>query len=381
MTIEVAKSLSDGLGDSSAGRADQPSALGPQPSLFSPIGLAERALIPDAVLRLGIRHMCARRLREEHSTAAVAASQKFQARLDELRASPLAIHTGAANEQHYELPPRFFELCLGKRLKYSSCLFARGDESLDQGEAAMLELYGQRAELADGQDILELGCGWGSLTLWMAQRLPNSRITAVSNSRPQREFIETRCRASALTNVRVVTCDVNELELPAAQFDRVVSIEMFEHMRNYEWLMGNIASWLRPGGKLFVHIFCHRELMYPFETDGADNWMGRYFFTGGLMPAADTLLWFQRDLRIERQWRLSGRHYQRTANLWLANQDAHRDEVRDVLRSVYGDAARVWQQRWRMFWMACAELFGYRNGNEWLVGHYRFAKPGTRKFS
>lgn len=375
MTIDVAESPSDGLEETNAIRTGRASARNPRPSLFTGIGLAERALLPDALLRFGIRRLCAQRLREEQAADSVAAWQKFQARLDALRASPLAIHTDAANEQHYELPPRFFELCLGKRLKYSSCFFARGDETLEQGEDAMLALYGTHAELADGQDILELGCGWGSLTLWMAERYPHSRITAVSNSRPQREFIEARCRESGFDNVRIVTRDVNALELAPAQFDRVVSIEMFEHMRNYERLLGNIAAWLRPGGKLFVHIFCHRELMYPFETDGDDNWMGRYFFTGGLMPAADTLLWFQRDLRIEQQWRLSGRHYERTANLWLANQDAHRDAVLDVLRAAYGDAAPLWHQRWRMFWMACAELFGYRAGNEWLVGHYRFARP------
>jgi len=344
-------------------------------SPVSLIRLAERGLLPDAVIRLGIRRLCAQRLRDERTGGASAAWERFQQRIAELRASPLAIHTDAANEQHYELPPRFFELCLGNRLKYSSCLYARGDETLDQAEEAMLALYAERARLCDGQDILELGCGWGSLTMWMAQHFPQSCITAVSNSRPQREFIEARCRQSGFHNVEVITCDVNRLDLPQSRFDCVVSIEMFEHMRNYERLLGNIAAWLRPGGKLFVHIFCHRELLYPFETEGEDNWMGRYFFTGGLMPSADTLLWFQRDLRIEQQWRLSGTHYERTANAWLENHDAHRDEVMTVLRQAYGDAAPAWNQRWRMFWMACAELFGYRHGNEWLIGHYRYAKP------
>jgi cyclopropane-fatty-acyl-phospholipid synthase len=265
-------------------------------------------------------------------------------------------------------------LCLGKRLKYSSCFFSSGNESLDEAEEAMLVLYAERAQLADGQDILELGCGWGSLTLWMAERFRGSRITAVSNSRPQREFIESQCRARGLNNVNVITHDVNTLQLDRSQFDRVASIEMFEHMRNYDTLLGRIASWLRPGGKLFVHIFCHRELLYPFETDGDDNWMGRYFFTGGLMPSADTLLLFQNDLRIEQQWRLSGTHYERTANAWLKNQDSHCDEVLDVLKQAYGNDALVWNQRWRMFWMACAELFGYAGGNEWIVAHYRFAR-------
>ena len=347
------------------GAADTPRGL---------IGLAERGLLPDWAIRAGIRRLCAQRLHEEHAQDAPAAWARFRQCLDDLRESAVAIHTDAANAQHYELPPRFFELCLGKRLKYSSCYYPRGDETLEQAEEAMLSLYGERAQLADGQDVLELGCGWGSLTLWMAQRYPQSRITAVSNSAPQREFILARCRASGLGNVEVITQDVNRLELPSTRFDRCVSIEMFEHMRNYATLLQRIASWLRADGKLFVHIFCHRELMYPFETQGEDNWMGRHFFTGGLMPGADTLLWFQDDLAIERQWRLSGTHYEKTANAWLANQDAKRDEVLPVLKAAYGDRARIWHQRWRMFWMACAELFGYRDGNEWMVAHYRFAK-------
>ncbi len=336
--------------------------------------LAERGLLPDWAIRAGIRRLCAQRLREEGAADAVTAWTHFQRCLDNLRESAVAIHTDAANAQHYELPPRFFELCLGKRLKYSSCYYPRGNETLEQAEEAMLSLYGERAELADGQDVLELGCGWGSLTLWMAQRYPQSRITAVSNSAPQREFILARCRTSGLGNVEVITQDVNRLELASSRFDRCVSIEMFEHMRNYAVLLERIASWLRADGKLFVHIFCHRELMYPFETQGDDNWMGRHFFTGGLMPSADTLLWFQHDLTIERQWRLSGTHYEKTANAWLANQDSNCAEVLKVLEQAYGDQARVWHQRWRMFWMACAELFGYRGGNEWLVAHYLFSK-------
>jgi len=340
------------------------------------LGLAERGVLPDALIRYGIRKQCALRLEEEHAGHAEGAWTMFRQRLAELQESPVAIHTDAANAQHYELPPRFFELCLGKRLKYSSCYYPNGDESLDQAEIAMLKLYGERAELCDGQEILELGCGWGSLTLWMAEQYPNAHITAVSNSRPQREFIEARCRERGFANVSVITQDVNRLDLAATAFDRCVSIEMFEHLRNYDTLLGRIARWLKPGGKLFVHIFCHRELMYPFETEGEDNWMGRHFFTGGLMPAADTLLWFQRDLRIEQQWRLNGSHYERTANHWLQNQDTHRDEVLGVLKQAYGEElAPLWNQRWRMFWMACAELFGYADGNEWLVGHYRFVRP------
>lgn len=338
------------------------------------IELCERGFLPDALIRAGIRRLCAQRLREECAADAEASWARFTALLEELRRSPIAIETEAANTQHYELPAGFFRLCLGRRLKYSSCYYPRGDESLDEAEEAMLALYGERAELADGQHILELGCGWGSLTLWMAERFPAARITGVSNSRSQREHILAEAGRRGLGNVEILTCDVNRLELDRT-FDRVVSIEMFEHMRNYATLLERIHGWLRPDGKLFVHIFCHRELMYPFETEGEDNWMGRHFFTGGLMPAADTLLHFQQHLLLERQWRLSGRHYQRTANHWLANQDRHRAEVMEILVRAYGaDQAARWNQRWRMFWMACAELFGFRDGNEWLVGHYRFVR-------
>lgn len=341
------------------------------------LGLAERGLVPDALLRAGIRRMCAARLQDEHAGDPDAAARRNAALIAELRASPVAIHTDAANRQHYELPPAFFTRCLGPRLKYSGCFYPTGKETLAQAEEAMLALYCERAKLADGQDILELGCGWGSLTLWMAQHYPNARITAVSNSAPQRAFIEAQCRDRGFANVRVITCDVNRLELPASNFDRCVSVEMFEHMRNYATLLGRIGGWLRPGGALFVHIFCHRTLLYPFETEGEGNWMGRHFFTGGLMPAADTLLWFQDSLRIDERWLVDGTHYERTANHWLANQDARHDEVMAILREAYGDAAKLWFQRWRMFWMACAELFGYDHGREWMVAHYRFTKETT----
>ena len=339
------------------------------------IGLAERGLLPDALLRLGIRRQCEDRLRAESAGGPEAQAERFRQRIEQLRHSPVAIHTDAANAQHYELPPAFFRACLGARLKYSCAYYPRGDETLDQAEDAMLALYGERAQLADGQRILELGCGWGSLTLWMAEHYPNARITAVSNSRPQREHIEGECRCRGFRNVEVVTCDVNRLELPASAFDRCVSIEMFEHMRNYQTLLQRIGGWLAPGGRLFVHIFVHRTLMYPFEVEGEDNWMGRHFFTGGLMPAADTLPWFQQDLRIEERWLVDGTHYEKTANHWLQNQDARRDTVMPILREAYGDLAPLWFQRWRMFWMACAELFGYADGREWLVAHYRFARP------
>ena len=339
------------------------------------VQLSERGWLPDALVRFGIRRLCARRLRDEQAGGLDAVAERQRLRIADLHGSAIAIETDAANEQHYELPPAFFQHCLGGHLKYSACFWDDTTADLDAAEARMLAVYGERAQLADGQRILELGCGWGSLTLWMAARFPAARITAVSNSRPQREFIEARCRERGLDNVEIITTDVNTLRLDESRFDRVVSIEMFEHMRNYAHLLQRVGSWLKPGGKLFVHIFCHRSLMYPFETQGDDNWMGKYFFTGGLMPSADTLLHFQRDLRIEQRWLLPGTHYQRTANHWLENQDRNRQEVMSVLAQAYGAAeAARWNQRWRMFWMACAELFGYAGGNEWLVAHYRFVK-------
>lgn len=346
---------------------------------MSLIDLAERGLLPDALLRQGIRRLCRQRLLDEGLLDCGAADARFNALIAELKSSPVAIETQAANEQHYELPTEFFKLCLGKRLKYSSAYYPNGDETLDQAEEHMLRLYGERAELKDGQHILELGCGWGSLTLWMAENYPNARITAVSNSATQRQHIESQCRDRGYANVTVITRDVNVLDFDSDRFDRCVSVEMFEHMRNYRTLLASISRWLKPDGKLFVHIFVHRYLMYPFETQGEDNWMGRYFFTGGLMPSADTLLHFSEQLAIDRRWLVPGRHYAQTSNHWLANQDANAAAVNGILENAYGkEQAALWAQRWRMFWMACAELFAYNDGNEWMVCHYLFQnkKPG-----
>ena len=334
--------------------------------------LAERGLVPDALVRIGARRLIANRLRQERAGDAEDASKRYGELLEELRSSPVAMETEAANEQHYEVPDEFFRLVLGPRLKYSACYWPAGVRDLAEAENAMLELYAARAGINDGMRILDLGCGWGALTLWVAERYPNSTVVAVSNSASQKYVIEARARASGLANVRVLTADVNDLNLDA-RFDRVISVEMFEHVRNYSKLLGRIAGWLAPQGKLFVHIFCHRYLMYPFETDGDANWMGRHFFTGGLMPARDTLLHFADRLRIERRWELSGVHYQKTARAWLQNLDANRGAVFSALGAAEdSDAARRAMQRWRMFFIACEELFGWRAGNEWLIAHYLF---------
>ncbi len=314
------------------------------------------------MLRAGIRAICALRLRDERRRA----PGYLQTLVDELRQSDIAIDTAAANAQHYEVPAAFFQRVLGPHLKYSSCYWHVGVDSLGAAETAMLGLTAERAGLADGQAVLDLGCGWGSLTLWAAARFPHSRFTAISNSRSQRDFIMAQARLRGLANVTVETADVRTLELPAGSFDRVVSIEMFEHMRNYAVLLRRIAGWLRPDGALFVHVFAHRQYAYPFEDAGASDWMAREFFTGGLMPSARLLHHFQDDLAIAGEWQLEGTHYARTAEAWYRNLMAHRAEVIDLL------GARASLERWRVFFLACAELFGYRDGREWIVAHYRF---------
>jgi len=334
--------------------------------------LVERGIVPEAVVRIGIKNLLRRRLAEERAESSSEQRQRYLKRLEELNASPIALVPEKANEQHYELPPDFFTRVLGPHLKYSSCLYPHGDESLADAEAAMLQLTAERAELADNQAILELGCGWGSLTLWMAERYPNATIVAVSNSADQRRFILDRAESRGLTNIEVLTCDMNEFAIDR-QFDRVVSVEMFEHMRNYEQLLQRISTWLKPDGKLFIHIFCHRELLYPFEARDDSDWMARYFFTGGLMPSFDTLAEFQKHLLLEKRWAVNGSHYARTSRDWIANLDRSREAVISLFESVYGsDRAAMWFTRWRLFFLACEELFGYNNGEEWLVGHYRF---------
>ncbi len=341
---------------------------------MSLIDLAERAVLPDWLIRVGMRRLMAARLREMRRQELHQPGEAMRQFVEQMRRGPIAVEADAANVQHYEVPTEFFRQVLGPRLKYSCCYWPGPETTLAEAEDAMLELFCERAELEDGMDVLELGCGWGSLCLWVAERYPRCRVLAVSNSRTQREFIESRCREVGLENVEVQTANVAQFATDR-RFDRVMSVEMFEHVRNHEELLRRIAGWLKPGGKLAVHIFCHARFAYPFETEGELNWMGRYFFTGGIMPSDDLLMRFQRDLVLEEHWHVSGMQYVRTLEAWLARCDARRADLLPLFEAALGpkDAARQFQ-RWRMFFMACAELFAYSGGDEWFVLHYLFGR-------
>lgn len=337
--------------------------------------------VPDWLIRRRIRALLAQRIAEEDKGGPEAQQAHLMSMVGRLRTSPIAIHTAAANEQHYEVPTELYLAVLGKHLKYSSCYYddfdiSRAAQQLDAAEARMLALTCERAQLHDGDRILELGCGWGSLSLWMAQHYPNSRITAVSNSRTQKAFIDAQAAARGLKNLEIITRDANQLDFgPDTRFDRVVSVEMFEHMRNYETLLGRIASWMQPGATLFVHIFTHNRFAYTFEVRDESDWMARYFFTGGIMPSDDLLHYFQRDLQLRHHWQVDGRHYQLTSEAWLQKMDANRAALMPILAKTYGPAqATRWWVYWRVFFMSCAELFGYRGGREWLVSHYLFER-------
>lgn len=336
--------------------------------------LVESNRLPDWLIRMGLRVAIEDGTRRRYRASREDREAERLALLDRLRQSPIALDPDQPNRQHYEVPAAFFHLVLGARKKYSCCYWPRGVHSLDQAEEAMLQLTCERAHLADGMDILDLGCGWGSFSLWAAEHYPNSRVVAVSNSRTQKEYIDAQCRQRNIHTVETITADVAHLQLDR-RFDRIVSIEMFEHMRNYEQLMSNLADRLRPGGKLFVHIFSHREFAYEFDSSNPGDWMARTFFTGGLMPSDDLLLHFQRHLVLSGHWRISGRHYGRTLRAWLDKLDQSESEVRKVLAGAYGaDKETLWLVNWRLFFMACEQTWNLRRGDEYLVSHYLFDK-------
>lgn len=339
--------------------------------LAAAIATFEQAPLPDAVTRLAIRALCTR---TQHALAGV----QPQATADfarQMRDMPIAIHTGAANAQHYEVPSEFFSLVLGPQRKYSCCYYPEPDTTLAEAEEYALAETARRADLRDGQRILELGCGWGSLSLWMARQFPNAKITAVSNSASQRAYIEGQAQARGLSNLTIVTADANVFT-PRGRFDRAVSIEMFEHMSNWPALLARVRDWLEPDGRLFIHVFAHRAAPYRFDHENPSDWIAKYFFTGGIMPSEQLMGQFKEVFKVETHWRWSGTHYARTARDWLNNFDANSDAVVALFKRTYGDDARIWHRRWRLFFLATEGLFGHANGNEWAVSHYLLQPVG-----
>ena len=334
------------------------------------VAAAERGWLPDGLIRFGIRAQLRGRLALERRRRGAAGERALDEHRSRMRRGPIAAEPAAANAQHYEAPVDFFRLVLGPRLKYSAGLWREGVTTLAAAEDAMLEVTAARAGIADAMRVLDLGCGWGAFSLWVAERYPRTHVTAVSNAAGQARYIMAQRERLGLRNLQVVTADMNRFR-PAGAFDRVVSVEMFEHMRNHERLLRRIESWLNPGGALFVHIFCHRRYSYFFEVDGVADWMARHFFTGGMMPSAELLPCCAGPLQLERRWEISGRDYERTLRAWLANLDARREEAQEVLGAGGPPGTgRVRIGRWRLFFLACAELFGYRAGHEWFVAHY-----------
>jgi cyclopropane-fatty-acyl-phospholipid synthase len=336
------------------------------------VSWTETGLVPDAVIRAGIRRLLEAKRREIHSGDLEYAAEAQNRFVEEMNASPVALVPDVANEQHYEVPADFFLRVMGDHLKYSCCHWPDGVTTLSQAEAAALALTVERAGIKDGMNVLDLGCGWGSLSLWIAEHFPAAQVTSVSNSASQREFIVGQAAARGLDNIEVIVRDMNDFATER-RFDRIVSVEMFEHMRNYGELFRRIGGWLKPDGRFFMHVFCHKSTPYPYVDKGPGDWMSRHFFTGGIMPSADLPLRFPGHLAIEKRWHWNGQHYARTCNAWLENMDSCRREIMPILASCYGkENASLWWQRWRMFFMACAELFDYDEGNEWYVGHYLF---------
>jgi cyclopropane-fatty-acyl-phospholipid synthase len=336
--------------------------------------LLEKDNVPDFLIRKGIRSLLAQRLVDEGKEDIESQHQVQMDFISQLKNSPIAINTQEANEQHYEVPTEFYKYCLGKHLKYSSGFWEEGETNIDASEEKMLALTCKRADLKSGQNILELGCGWGSLSLYMAAKFPENKVTAVSNSKTQKIYIDAQAKERGLKNLTIITANIVSFDIEE-KFDRVVSVEMFEHMRNYTLLLKKVAGWMKPEAKLFVHIFTHKELAYPFEVKDESDWMSKYFFTGGIMPSNNLFYHFQDDLKVQEHWVVSGMHYSKTSEAWLSNMDKNKDAIMPLFEQTYGkDQATKWWVYWRIFYMSCAELWGYNKGNEWIVSHYIFQK-------
>lgn len=342
------------------------------------LGWTEMGLVPDSVIRAGIRRLLDGKRAEIRAGDVEYAANTINDFVAMMDASPVALVPELANEQHYEVPSEFFGFCLGARRKYSCCEWNDSTRDLDAAEELALATTVRRAGIEDGMHVLDMGCGWGSVSLYVAEHFPGANVTGVSNSHSQREYIMGAAKDRGLDNLEIIVADMNDFEAPGT-YDRIVSVEMFEHMRNYRELMGRVNRWLKEDGRFFMHIFCHRTTPYEFIDNGPSDWMSRHFFSGGIMPSVDLPLRFPDALAIERQWSWNGQHYAKTCRAWLDNMDSRRKQIMPVLKNTYGeDQAERWWMRWRMFYMACEELFAYRGGNEWFVAHYRFKKTGSQ---
>ena len=337
--------------------------------LFS---IAEKGYVPDPILRKGIQHMCRNRITDIRISDEIVRKKYIKDFIDNMNRAEIAPSPHFANQQLYEVPHNFFELVLGSYKKYSCGYWDDDTHDITQAESQALQLTCQHADIRDGHKILELGCGWGSLTLWLAEKFPSSHVTAISNSSSQRSYILKKINELGLTNVEVLTKDINNFT-PTTNFDRIVSVEMFEHLRNYNEIFSRISQWLNKEGKFFMHIFCNELEPYLFVDRGPSDWMTRHFFSAGMMPSADLPLYFQDALTLDKEWHWDGVHYERTANAWLDNLDRNRSDVMPILANIYGtENTNRWFHRWRLFFMACAELFGMEEGGIWGVHHYRF---------
>ena len=328
--------------------------------------IAELGLIPDVFIKTAVRFITKKRLNE---------SGIHENKLNVIKSiseGGIAEKTDDANEQHYEVPPEFFKYALGKNLKYSCSFFDKTD-SLDEAEKSMIELYIERADIQEGHDILDLGCGWGSFSLYVAEKYPSVSITAVSNSKDQIAFIQNEAKRRGLFNIKASKMDVNNLDLDN-KFDRIVSIEMFEHLRNYKLILNSLNSLLKPDGRLFVHIFCHKELTYFYEIKNSYDWMTKYFFEGGIMPSQDIFKYFDDELEVINQWDVNGNHYAKTCKAWLNNHYKNKDKILDIFDKHY-DKPRIWFNRWRIFFLSCEAFFAINNGREYFVSHYLLKKP------
>lgn len=341
------------------------------------IKVLENGFVPDPITRVGIRHLVKKRL-QESSTDLAHDPQYLKHYVQKLKASPLAIMTTEANQQHYEVPTAFYDLSLGQHKKYSSCYWENDTQSLEEAEQRALDISIEHAGVKDGMRVLELGCGWGSLSLELARRFPNSEIYAVSNSKTQKQYIDSMAHNRGLKNLTVLTRNLalkESYEFGEKKFDRVMSIEMMEHLRNYELFFKYLSPSINDDGKFFIHIFTHKQTPYFFETEGEDNWMGKYFFSGGQMPSRDLLDEFNNDLIVEKKWDWNGVHYSKTLEAWLENTDKEKSKVLSMFKTAYGEnEATLWYNRWRVFFMSCSELFKYNDGKEWGVTHYLLAK-------